>query len=439
MIPYLPSMNKSILFFLCVIISLSAKSEINIDKTITSIKNLSLKDKIKKLEPLLYVNIFEYNKKLERCLIDIIQLGLYADAYKEVNIARLIQSENLQQAYEFKKSLEVLKGVGNYFGEHKDYLYQAIYYSQSILVYTSHGEVKRALADITKFKEIEAYVKDDRIGRRISLLEASIRMKNQEYLEAEAILNKALVEAKSRESNDYLAKIYALLGNVFQNQDNLGMASTYFSKSAEYALRSGNLIQLAEAQTNLGIVEYIQGNMLICQDLMEKALVNYRKLGRANMIIEGLYNLGVFHVDNGHIKEATMYFLKGFDHSIKYNYKKDQLDFCMELANMHEGQKLQTKANDFLRKYIDIQNELLKEEIKSQEEYGRDLSELKMKQMERHFQLKESSLKNELKSAQTKSSAYMFMAFGLVGFTILLVWYLIKLKRRSKEMKTSAN
>ena len=68
---------------------------------------------------------------------------------------------------------------------------------------------------------------------------------------------------------------------------------------------------IGEAQTNMGIVEYIQGNEEVCLELFLKALDNYRDLKNPKLITETLYNLGVFHFDSGRFEKADVYFQEG--------------------------------------------------------------------------------------------------------------------------------
>jgi tetratricopeptide (TPR) repeat protein len=128
---------------------------------------------------------------------------------------------------------------------------------------------------------------------------------------------KAIEDAGSfyRELNDTsgLAKCENILGSIYGECGDLEKAKDYFLNALSLINPEENLEFASNLESNLGILDNIQGNKLGSIKHLANALLGYNKLGNNRHIAETSHNLGMVYLESGDYELA----LKSFDEGIE--------------------------------------------------------------------------------------------------------------------------
>ena len=115
-------------------------------------------------------------------------------------------------------------------------------------------------------------------------------------------------EAESiyRELNDNggLAKCENLLGSIYGERGDLAKAKAYFLNSLTLINTENDVELTANLETNLGVLENIQGQTDNSIKHLTNALVSYSKLGNNRRITELKHNIGMVYLESGDYKSA---------------------------------------------------------------------------------------------------------------------------------------
>ncbi len=115
-------------------------------------------------------------------------------------------------------------------------------------------------------------------------------------------------EAESiyRELNDNggLAKCENLLGSIYGERGDLAKAKAYFLNSLTLINTENDVELTANLETNLGVLENIQGQTDNSIKHLTNALGSYSKLGNNRRITELKHNIGMVYLESGDYKSA---------------------------------------------------------------------------------------------------------------------------------------
>ncbi|MFT5581507.1 MAG: tetratricopeptide (TPR) repeat protein, partial [Psychromonas sp.] len=144
----------------------------------------------------------------------------------------------------------------------------------------------------------------------------------------EAKINcKELIKKIVKENNKFhyyfISNAYAVLGNIFLEEDNLEEAENQFNKSSEYALLSNAPSMIANSKTNLAIIEFNKGNVKSAEALFLASLDARRKSNSRRKIIEAIYNMGALTMQLDKIDTCKLYFKEALSEAKKYNYNQE--------------------------------------------------------------------------------------------------------------------
>lgn len=223
-----------------------------------------------------------------------------------------------------------------------------------------------------------------------------------------------------------LCRIYKTLADVYNTQNLLDKASQYYAEAKEISQQEGDIITLAQALTNEGLLLLKKGELEDATALFEKALANFNQLQYTRGIAEVSLNLAQAYDKLGDFRQSDVYFKKALQVAKKineeklveeilsrYSYLKLKIEsparFLSFLRNnfsyfLEEGKI--TEVNAFLKNYVLFLHEIGRdEEIEGILEY---LEENKVDcSLEREFLLQ---ARGYLRASQgnTKSALALF-------------------------------
>ena len=158
------------------------------------------------------------------------------------------------------------------------------------------------------------------------------RNSNNTVLKAESLLGladvfsrranwqRSLVEIEDAESiyiglndNSGLAKCEKLLGYIYGERGDLAKAKDYFLNALSLLNPENDLEFAATLESNLGILDNMQGNTDDSIKHLTNALVSYNKLGNNWCITQVKHNIGLVHFESGDYESALVAFDEGIE------------------------------------------------------------------------------------------------------------------------------
>jgi tetratricopeptide (TPR) repeat protein len=158
------------------------------------------------------------------------------------------------------------------------------------------------------------------------------RNSNNTVLKAESLLGladvfsrranwqRSLVEIEDAESiyiglndNSGLAKCENLLGSIYGERGDLAKAKDYFLNALSLLNPENDLEFAATLESNLGILDNMQGNTDDSIKHLTNALVSYNKLGNNWCITQVKHNIGLVHFESGDYESALVAFDEGIE------------------------------------------------------------------------------------------------------------------------------
>ncbi|MCH8033368.1 MAG: tetratricopeptide repeat protein [Bacteroidetes bacterium] len=128
---------------------------------------------------------------------------------------------------------------------------------------------------------------------------------------------RTIKEAESlyRELNDDsgLAKCENLLGSIYGERGDLAKAKVYFLNALSLINPENDLELAANLDTNLGIIDNIQGNTDDSIKHLTNALVSYNRLGNNRRITETKHIIGMVYLESGDYESALAAFDEGIE------------------------------------------------------------------------------------------------------------------------------
>ncbi len=118
---------------------------------------------------------------------------------------------------------------------------------------------------------------------------------------------------KELNDNGGLAKCKNLLGSIYGERGDLAKAKAYFLNSLALINTENDVELTANLETNLGVLENIQGQTDDSIKHLTNALVSYNKLGDKRRITETKHNIGMVYLELKDYESA----LAAFDEAIE--------------------------------------------------------------------------------------------------------------------------
>ncbi|WP_165779218.1 tetratricopeptide repeat protein [Brumimicrobium salinarum] len=245
---------------------------------------------------------------------------------------------------------------------------------------------------------------------------ARIKLERGDFEEAKKDLERYISYLKREKGmTRKLASAFALMGQLYLNQQEYDKALVNFTTSMEHSLTVGVLKTVANGYTNLAIVEFYSENYERSEQYFQLALSYRIKDNDKYYIAEGYYNLGDYYMGVNLMDSALINYQRSLKVGEEFGNLVVQKDALLQISNVYETLGNTDLQIATLKEIIKLQDELKKEQK------SKDLMALKVS----HDQSLTEVLNNgdireeELKSQVVRYNA-IFNNWLIVGGFILL-------------------
>lgn len=355
-----------------------------------------------------------------------LRMGISEDNEDYIQSARLLLGYNYMKGNSTVKAMAMLESIDDYFFKKGDYLNDFRRTKFYGIVLMDKGLIKDALRQFEKAEKKGKSIKNKKETFAVEFLKGRAYQALGDSKEAENCYNTFLKQVKWMKADGSISEVYSNLGELKMAEENLDQAKVYFTKSAEYGLKSGRKNLVANAQVNMGIVEYIAGNKMAALEMFQNALEIRKTIKRPRLICESLFNLGVFHFDEGNLDAAIPYYAEMYKIAERNGMVSQQLDASIEFARLYKAKGNLDKSVEYYEKHIELKDGLMKEKLAENNEFDAMYAELKLKELTSASEKKEEQLNAVISKERTKG--YIILGLSLLSLGFLA--YLFRKKRK---------
>jgi tetratricopeptide (TPR) repeat protein len=163
---------------------------------------------------------------------------------------------------------------------------------------------------------------------------------------------------KELNDNSGLAKCENLLGSIYGERGDLEKAKDHFFNSL-FLLNPENDLELAaNLDTNLGIIDNIQGNKDGSIKHLTNALVGYNKLGNNKYIAGTMHNIGMVYLESGDYESALEALDEGIEIAKRGRFMTTLCLICLAKSQVLVAKNDIYNAARFADKALDISNSI---------------------------------------------------------------------------------
>lgn len=216
---------------------------------------------------------------------------------------------------------------------------------------TGHGKINLAFEVLNKaVKETE----NNNDKAESLLLLSDVYSRKAEWKKSIEVLNEAKILFDSSGNNIGTSKCENLLGSIYGERGQLEEAKLHFEISLSSINPSKEKEMAASIETNLGIIENIQGNYTNALDYFLRALRKFESLGSYRRLAELKHNVGMLHVNQKNYNDA----LEEFNQCIGISLKEELLPVLglayLSKANVLTAKKDFENAHRFADKSMEV-------------------------------------------------------------------------------------
>jgi tetratricopeptide (TPR) repeat protein len=165
-----------------------------------------------------------------------------------------------------------------------------------------------------------------------------------------------------------MSAAYARLGDIYRLSGDLEQAEKFFKKSYSLAKELDLTTSLGHAINNLAIIYFEKGDTVKAREYFEIGLEKRLKAKDQRAIADSYYNLGDYQFYIGKTALAETWYKRSLEYARTNNLRNEQKDALFILANLYKSTNDFKLANEYLERYIDLQDETLNENLKDDEE-----------------------------------------------------------------------
>ena len=179
---------------------------------------------------------------------------------------------------------------------------------------------------------------------------------------------KALVIHEKLEDKSSIANVFGLIGTVYAEQSSYQNALEYLSKAAKIQTELGEKSRIAGVLANIGGIHWNLASYDTALEYFSKALVSHQELGEKSWIANDMANIGLLYSTKNY---------EGYDISKAEDLFRNAIEICQEsgskgrlffyyksLADLYESENRWEDAFVYLKRYIEIKDEVQSEEAK---------------------------------------------------------------------------
>jgi len=248
-------------------------------------------------------------------------------------------------------------------------------------IYNSIGTAYHRLGDYKNAVQCykTALLYDESLPERLSTKTAMLNMaraliKLKDYQEAKEIAESFKEWAFQRKKFGFVASAFAALGQIALENNKYDQAMIYFKKGQEYAQMQSNTEILATADTNMGIVYFLQGDLESSEQCFWNALQSRKQIKTITTLCDAYLNYGGILFEQGKINDAIHIYTTGQQLAKSNKKYVNEIELLEALQEAYHNQPKQleiileklTVAHDnleYLQQKLDEQDTLLDKEI----------------------------------------------------------------------------
>ncbi|MBN2281799.1 MAG: tetratricopeptide repeat protein [Candidatus Marinimicrobia bacterium] len=272
-----------------------------------------------------------------------------------------LKSDNVTAKRYFEDAIEIFKKVGN-----QEELGKAL--NNLAYFYTKWGEYKKAI-DLY-VQALDAFVASDFIeGAAWLNFSMGVLFQNVgEYEQALNYIQNSLKMygqiARLNQDSTGVRMCYNQMGYIYTHHlDSLELGLEYQLKALKLAEKTNLKIVFADALAGIGETYYKMGKLNEARDNIQRAY-DYRVLSDIKSgTASNLKFLGYIERDKKNYSEAEKYFLQANELAKKLNSRSNINDLNFAFSGLYEEQKQYRKALSYLKKYNELRDSILSNEI----------------------------------------------------------------------------
>ena len=219
------------------------------------------------------------------------------------------------------------------------------------LVLTNNGQDGIKLIELAIKIKVEI---KDLLGIAKCYRMKGIYLRNEKkYLEIEKLFEDALRIYKELENNIGVSQTLNNLGVLYKDIGKLDLAEMTYLESVKIKRQLGDPSELGKGLNNLGMIETSRGNFLKSKELMEEALMLFKKAGYKIGVSTASSNLGVLNFELQDDFMANKFFIESINLAFELKNTHRLLLFMHRSFHLF-SYEIQNKYLELL-KYIDFQ------------------------------------------------------------------------------------
>ncbi len=193
---------------------------------------------------------------------------------------------------------------------------------------------------------------------KLSINEANIYLKENNFDEAELIYQKILKLAKKHKYETLVADINTNLGLLFMNKKEYKNSLNYYKKAIKIYQKLNNEENLYVVYANLSSLYFIFNNLKEAIEYAEKSIELGIKFKNWNKISQLYNNLGTFYMTMEDLEKGERYLLKSLEIKKMIGDKLGMSRTLNNLSKIYYEQKMFEKSIKFLKDSIKIKMEI---------------------------------------------------------------------------------
>ena len=298
------------------------------------------------------------------------------------------------------------------------------------------------------FKALEQFNKNENINDlQITYYELGwVYFSTDLTQKAKKYLGLAIEIARKIENQNSLGNIHNAYGSLYARNEINDSAIFHFDSAIYYHQNTQNKRSWAAAQFNKAVILEKMGNSEDALLIYRKTYAVDRKLNFKLGMVEGEWVLGNFFLKNGQIDSAKYYLNLGENRAVdlkenyfKYEIYQSQSDLALKLNQ-------QRKSIDYLKKVIDAQKEMTKENITLELATLDALYDIKTKERELKL-LSLQKINNEQtialnqKTISAQRNTLILLSIGFILLVILsyIIFRYLKIKTKTNQQLKELN
>lgn len=243
---------------------------------------------------------------------------------------------------------------------------------------------------------------------------ARIFIGQEKYKEAKQLLDDYIIANEKVSHIRNLGTAYGVYGQLYLNQNKFDEAIDKLERSMEYNLATGNNELIGNGYTNMAIAAYFQEDYVKAKSYFELALAYREKEGKPYYIAESYYNLGDFFFGINELDSAQIAYQNSLEIARNSANLVGEKDALMQLSVLYDSIDQPENEVEMLRKYIEVERKLNKEQITRELATLRLSFEQELQQKDYLTQQREKELRKQIDKVDTVWDYWLWIVMVFV-------------------------